>query len=103
MEAKLQTGWLSPDGDFYPCRVYEHLSLARKILKDEYTNRPDEKLQDSGFAEITISQLGVKEWRVYWKNFLTDQQKNFLKPYFEDEIFPMGNIVKMRWDRENEF
>lgn len=100
---ELKTGWLSPNGDFYPCRVYEHISLARKILNDEYANRADERLQDSGFAEITISQLGVKEWRVYWKHFLTEQQKNFLKPYFEDDVFPMGDIVKVRWERENDY
>ncbi len=100
---ELETGWLSPNGDFYPCGVYEHLSCARKILNDEYANRADEKLQDSGFAEITISQLGVKEWRVYWKNFLTEQQKNFLKPYFENEVFPMDDMVKMRWERENDY
>ena len=35
----LQTGWLSPNGDFYPCGVYEHISLAREILKDENANR----------------------------------------------------------------
>lgn len=99
---ELKTGWLSPSGDFYPCAVYEHLSLARKILKNEYENRPDEKLHDRGFAEITISQLGTKEWRVYWKNFLTEQQKNFLKPYFEDDVFPMGSIVRTRWEREND-
>jgi len=99
---ELKTGWLSPDGDFYPCAVYEHLSLARKILQDEYANRADEKLQNKGFAEITISQLGIKEWRVYWKNFLTEQQKNFLKPYFEDNILPMSDIIRIRWEREND-
>lgn len=99
----LQTGWLAPNGDFYPCRVYEHISCARKILNDEYANRADEKLQDSGFAEITLSQLGVKEWKIYWKHFLTEQQKNFLKPYFEDDVFPMCKIVKIRWERENDY
>lgn len=100
--SELKTGWLSPNGDFYPCGVYEHISYARKILGDEYTNRADDKLLDSGFAEITISQLGVKEWRVYWKHFLTEQQKNFLKSYFEDDVFPMGDITKMRWEKEND-
>lgn len=101
--SELKTGWLSPNGDFYPCGVYEHISCARKILNDENANRADEKLQDIGFAEITLSQLGVKEWRVYWKNFLTEQQKNFLKPYFEDDVFSMGDIVKVRWERENDY
>lgn len=99
---KLKTGWLSPNGDFYPCNVYEHISCARKILKDENASRADERLQDGGFAEITISQMGVKSWRVYWKHFLTEPQKNFLKPYFEDDVFPMDDFVKMRWEKEND-
>ena len=98
---ELKTGWISPNGTFYPCRVYEHFECARVILKDRTANRPDEKLHDLGYAEITISQLGVKEWRVYWKNFLTDEQKNILKPYFEDEFMPMAYVTKMRWEQEN--
>lgn len=100
---ELSTGWLSPNGDFYPCRVYEHISLARKILKDETANRADEKLNDCGFVSITISQLGTKEWRIYWKHFLTEQQKNFLKPYFEDSYLSVGVATKMRWERETDY
>ena len=99
---ELLTGWLSPDGDFYPCSVYEHISLARKILKDETANRADEKLNDCGFVSITLSQLGSKEWCIYWKCFLTEQQKNFLKPYFDDETLPVNAISKMRWEEEND-
>ena len=99
---KLKTGWLSPNGDFYPCGVYEHLSLAREILKDEIANTDDEKLHDCGFVSISISQLGVKEWRIYWKHFLTEAQKNFLKRYFEDDMAE-GITTNMRWERENDY
>lgn len=98
----LQTGWLSPNGDFYPCGVYEHMSIAREILNDETANRADDKLTDFGFVSISISQLGNKEWRIYWKHFLTEPQKNFLKPYFEDDM-AVGITTKMRWERENDY
>lgn len=97
----LETGWLSPNGTFTQCSVYDHIRAAYEILGID-TSRPDEKLHDAGYAEITISQLGVKEWRVYWKNFLTEEQKNFLKPYFEDEDRSMAYVSKMRWDKEND-
>lgn len=100
---ELKTGWLSPNGDFYECGVYEHFSLARAILKDSYEKHPDDELFSLGFAEITISQLGVKAWNVYWSHFLTEQQKNFLKPYFEDEKLPVGGVTKMRWEMENDY
>lgn len=99
---ELQTGWLSPNGDFYPCRVYEHTSLARKILNDETASLADDKLQDRGFAKITLSNLGVKKWSIYWTHFLTEQQKNFIKPYFEDDTFPMGESTKLCWEMEND-
>lgn len=40
------------------------ISGAYKILAVDYISRLDEKLYDAGYAEITISQLGVKEYRV---------------------------------------
>ncbi|MBQ7296439.1 MAG: hypothetical protein IJW86_09655 [Clostridia bacterium] len=100
---ELSTGWLSPNGDFYPCGVYEHIGTARKILKDETANRADEKLHDCGFVSITISQLGVKQWRIRWKNFLTEQQKNFLKPYFEDSSLSVDGFSNVRWSKENDY
>ena len=99
--SELKTGWLSPNGDFYPCRTYEHIGTAQKILKDDNANLADEKLYSLGFVSITISQLIRKEWHIYWKNFLTEQQKNFLKPYFEVNTFPVGAATKIRWDKES--
>lgn len=99
MKTELKTGWLSPNGDFYPCRVCEHIWCARKILKDEDNNRADFDLLHRGFAEITLSQLGKKEWIIHWDNYLTDIQKNFLKPYFDD-IIPSNIVVKQRFEEE---
>ena len=100
---ELKTGWLFPNGELYPCDTFEHISCAREIIGDySYSYaRPDEVLHECGFAEISISSLGVKEWRVYWKNFLTVAQKNFLKPYFEDDTLPMEKAAKIRWEQEN--
>lgn len=99
--ADLKTGWLCPNGDFYPCETFDHISCAREIVKDDTTPRPDEILHDCGFAEITISPVGEREWQIFWKHFLSDAQKNFLRPYFEDETRPMEYRAKMRWEQEN--
>lgn len=29
----METGWLSPAGDFYPCPVYDHIATAMDILE----------------------------------------------------------------------
>lgn len=26
----METGWLSPAGDFYPCPVYDHIDISAK-------------------------------------------------------------------------
>lgn len=98
---ELKTGWLFPNGDFYPCGTFEHISCAGKIIGDDSYARPDEILHNCGFAEITVSNEGAKEWRVYWKDFLTVAQKIFLKPYFEDDTLPMENAARLRWEQEN--
>lgn len=98
----LDTGWLSPDGTFTKCKVYEHISTAYTILNDYTTSCPDEKLHEAGYAEITISMLGVKTWRIYWKKFLTEEQKNFLRPYFEDPERDVDLTSRISWDKEND-
>jgi hypothetical protein len=95
----LKTGWLSPNGDFYPCKTYEHIATAMKILNDETANRADETLYNCGYVSITISQLGTKNWRIHWEKFLTEQQIAFLRPYFED-VMPVNSITNICWERE---
>ena len=102
-KTELSTGWLSPSGDFYPCGVYEHIGKAMEILNNAMVSRADEKLHDCGFVSISISQLGKRKWRIYWKTFLTDQQKNFLKSYFEDDLLTVDNLSKIRWEKENDY
>ena len=29
-------GWLSPNGEFYPCSSYGHVSLAEKLVEERY-------------------------------------------------------------------
>jgi len=94
----LPTGWLSPTGDFYECAVYEHIAMARELIHTEH--RADEILVNGGWVSITISQLGNKEYYIWWKNFLQDEQKNFLKKYFENESVPVSYMSKMRWNDE---
>ena len=31
-------GWLSPDGEFYPCGPYEHIHLAEELADAYYPN-----------------------------------------------------------------
>ena len=103
----MKTGWLSPNGDFYPCDTYEHVDVAEYIVDKLNLQRggqhhKDEVLLDAGWVQISRSALGQKEQKIYWRHFLTDYQKNFLRPYFEENDEIVCPISLMRWEREIE-
>ncbi len=99
----MKTGWLSPTGEWFPCPVYDHIFWARKLSGED--RRADDVLINRGWVKISITQLGRKEWRIYWNNRLglTPEQKQFLKPYFEsDSDFPVDDWTRHFWEVENE-
>ena len=100
LNEQIKTGWLSPTGEFHPCPVYDHIYVARKLTNQD--RNADEILMNQGWVQITISQLGRKEWRIYWSNrhSLSPEQKSFLEPYFApDSEFPMDEWSQYRWEK----
>lgn len=103
----MQTGWLAPNGDFYPCEVFDHVGVAGDIIEKLNIQRgmryhSDDILLSSGWAKITRSLLIVKEQNIVWDKFLTEYQKQFLRPYFEENDEPVSFTSKARWERETD-
>lgn len=103
---ELKVGWLSPSGELVECPYFDHYSTAKRLVnKLGYASQTnvanDDILMEHGWVHIGISLLGVKEWAIFWEGFLTESQKNFLKPYFEDEERPMNITALCRWEEEN--
>ena len=101
----MQTGWLAPNGDFYPCETFDHVALAEEIvdklnIQTGLKYHCDDILMDSGWVKITRSLLGRKEQNIFWDKFLTEYQKQFLKPYFEENDELISPIAIMRWEYE---
>lgn len=99
----MKTGWLSPTGEWHPCPVYDHICVARRLA--DTTIHADDTLINRGWVKISISQLGHKEWRIYWNRRLglSYEQKQFLRPYFEpDSDFPIDALTRDFWEEENE-
>lgn len=96
----LKTGWLSPTGEFFPCDTFEHIAVAEKLAGESY--KADEILMKRGFVHISISLLGRKEWAIFWdlRHNLTPEQVRFLRPYFEENTFPVCFSAKCRWEKE---
>ena len=98
----MKTGWLSPTGEWFPCPVYDHIYWARKLSGED--RRADDVLISRGWVKISITQLGRREWRIYWgRQHLTSEQKQFLRPYFEsDSDYPVDELTRSFWEDENE-
>lgn len=99
----MKTGWLSPTGEWFPCEVYEHLYMARK-LSGEHGCRADDKLIERGWVKISISHWPTKRWSIWWRHhYLTSEQKRFLEPYFaSDSELPVDDFERDYWEDENE-
>lgn len=106
-ESKRPIGFLSPYGEYIACDMYEHISVARDICRangwSDYGNHEDILLQH-GYAHMTLSLLGKKEYHVYWEHFLTAEQKHWLQPIFEIEddkdIIPISPITRYEFEEE---
>lgn len=98
----MQTGWLSPTGEFVSCEPFEHLAYARIYSGEE--NNPDIDLIDKGWVQISISMIGIKEQYIYWDDhhILTHEQKEFLQPYFENNDMPVTFGSKTNWEYDND-
>lgn len=105
--SNMPLGWLSPLGGLYDCEEYEHLSLARDIVESYLYNRDNNRydydtiLLERGWAHITYS-CTMNCYIVDWDNFLTSYQKNYLKPFFEDETININRTTRLLFEEELE-
>lgn len=88
---KLKTGWMSPDGDFYPCEYMEHISAAYEIWDKMYkdlfpdiTCLLDQKLIEFGWCEIQVITFMEHGFLFNFARHLTPEQKRVIKPVFEE-------------------
>lgn len=87
----MKTGWLSPDGDMISCGSYDHIKTAHDLVQqcryktffNDKNHPDDDTLMHYGWAYIGKSELD-SNYRIGWSGYLTDAQKNVLRPYFED-------------------
>lgn len=102
----MPTGWLAPNGTLYNCDICDHFYLASKIVKIfDYNFNSTESNEDlllkHGWVRITRSLMSG-EYVIYWDNFLTEYQKNYLKPYFEDDTIKISKSCRLDFEEEME-
>ena len=105
---ELKTGWMSPGGDFYPCEYMEHIPAAYEIWDEMYKNLfPDitylleQKLIEFGWCEIQVINFMEHGFLFNFARHLTPEQKQVIKPVFEDNKHRL--IKSSLSDLEGEF
>ena len=97
---EIKLGWLSPTAELVECREYEHIYVAASILDKSYNmgyvSNPDNALIYMGWVHITRGQMLDHDYHFYWNinTFLTLEQIQYLKPYFEDKNCPIDEVQR---------
>lgn len=86
---RLQTGWMAPNGDFYPCGYMEHIHTADRIIEampdEEYGSDPENVLKKKGWVEIHFLEYLRHKWFFDFYGNLTPEQKRVIKAAFEEQ------------------
>ena len=105
---ELKTGWMSPDGDFYPCEYMEHIPTAYEIWDEMYkdlfpdtTYNLEQKLIELGWCEVQCITFMEHGFLFNFARHLTPEQKRVIKPVFEDNKHRL--IKSSLSDLEEEF
>ena len=87
---KLDTGWLAPNGDWYPCDYMEHLVLADDLWKSmgqAWVPDVEQKLLEMGWVEIQLMRFDRPYYLFHWNyeyGHLTPEQVQVIKPIVEN-------------------
>lgn len=106
-------GWLSPEGKLYECEYMDHIAEAERLVK-KYKYKDDNPIKDDvlmnhHWIHLTTTTFGIHTWMILWRdpwrNRLTQEQKNFLKPYIEDykDWINPSCIIDLKDEFENLF
>ncbi|MDO5573199.1 MAG: hypothetical protein Q4G60_04375 [bacterium] len=85
-------GWLSPDGDFYPCGPYEHIHLAGELTNAHYPDTghvsdfiSDDYLLDEKWIKLFCDGLAIgnflklkERYRTHSTGLITKKQINWI-------------------------
>ena len=87
---KLETGWLAPNGDWYPCEYTEHLMCADELwhtMSREWTPDVEQKLLEMGWVEVQFMRFDRPYYLFHWDYkhcHLTPEQIQVIKPVIEN-------------------
>ena len=99
-------GWLSPDGKLYECDYQDHIIQAEKLCEEyNYTDIneiKDDVLLSHNWVHLTMTTYITHSWMILWNYdlHLTIEQKQFLKPYIEENVYWIDDLCLDRIKHE---
>lgn len=97
----IKCGWLSSSGDFIECEPYEHIVVAERLTKDKVPYFvADDYLLNHGWVKIYRESFCGHKWHVTWEGFLSEAQKNYLRPIFDDSENDIYSYCRYCWEDE---
>ncbi len=97
----IRCGWLSSSGQFIQCEPYEHIAVAQKLVNDKVPYFvADDYLLDHGWVKIYRESFFGHKWHIYWKGFLSNDQKSFLRPIFDNPENDICVFCRDCWEDE---
>lgn len=106
-EHEHKIGWLDPTGAMIECSYLDHLQAAKDLVDLYHYPNPDHLQADDvllahGWVHITRSVLGQPKYQIWWANILTEYQKYYLRPYFDENEAKVSFENLCKWEAEQE-
>ena len=67
-------GWLSPSGEWFPCKYYDHLALATR-----YLGKKEEELEDTGWIKVSKDLIYRNKICLIYKYSINEYQRVVLE------------------------
>ena len=97
----IECGWLSSSGEFISCKPYEHMAVAQELVANKVPySVADDYLLDHGWVKIYSGARLDHQWHIGWRGFLSDPQKSFLRPIFENPENDIDVYCRECWEDE---
>lgn len=85
---ELATGYIAPNGDFYPCQCFDHLATAAELFEMingyEFCGDAENQLMKAGWISIHVLSFMEHGFLFSFTGHLTPEQIRVIKPVVEE-------------------
>lgn len=106
-------GWLSPNGEFYPCSSYGHVSLAEKLVEERYKAQKMEDQLQIPKDDLLLSDKWIKLFQdglvagnfsscpFHGQQWITDEQVMWINGKIHELSFRQARCYSMYLNMES--